>query len=59
MNEKPLQLESDAIHLAGLSGAVPVPGFGNDYERYMAAHCTPADPGRLVSLATSTRPLPR
>lgn len=58
MSEKPLHLESDAIHLGGLRGAVPVVGFDNDYERYMAAHCTPADPGRLVSLATSTKNWP-
>jgi L-alanine-DL-glutamate epimerase-like enolase superfamily enzyme len=58
MSEKPLHLEFDAIHLGGLTSALPVAGFGNDYERYMATHCSEGDAGRLVSLATSTEDWP-
>ncbi len=58
MSEKPLQLDHDAIHLGSQGAAVPVTPFENDYERYLAAHCTVADPGRLVSLGTSTKDWP-
>ncbi|MBE2248361.1 MAG: cupin domain-containing protein [Myxococcus sp.] len=58
MSEKPLNLERDAIHLGAPSTAVPVPGFEHDYEKYVAAHCSPDDPGRLVTLATSTKDWP-
>ncbi len=58
MSEKPLQLEHDAIHLGSQGAAVPISNFENDYERYVAAHCTAADPGRLVSLGTSTKDWP-
>ena len=40
-------LQSDALHLAA-AGIQPVPGFGHDYDKYMKAHCTKGDPGRLV-----------
>lgn len=49
----PLHLLNDAAHLAAPSRVVPVPGFAHDYERYLAAHCTPADAGRLVAVYES------
>ena len=51
---KTLDLAHDGIHLGDPGGAVPLPGFDNDYERYIAAHCAPGAPGRLVSMATSS-----
>lgn len=51
---KPLQLTLDAVHLDPHVGAVPLAGFDNGYDAYIAAHCRPGQPGRLISLATST-----
>jgi mannose-6-phosphate isomerase-like protein (cupin superfamily) len=53
MRVSPLHLERDAVHLDEASHAVPVRNFGHDYERYVAEHCTPGAPGRLVTLAES------
>lgn len=47
----------DAVHLDSGTGAVPIPGFKDDYDAYIAAHCATA-PGRLVSLATSEKAWP-
>lgn len=58
MSEKLYQLERDAIHLGGAGRAVPVPGFNQDYDRYMAAHCTEAEPGRLVAVHESKEDWP-
>ncbi|MBX3213990.1 MAG: cupin domain-containing protein [Labilithrix sp.] len=58
MSEKPLRLGPDAIHLGGQSAALAVRAFGNDYDGYVAAHCTPDDPGRLVSVAESAEDWP-
>lgn len=57
MNE-PLRLERDAVHLDSHVGAVPLPGFENGYDAYIAAHCAPGAPGRLVSLAVSDKHWP-
>jgi mannose-6-phosphate isomerase-like protein (cupin superfamily) len=54
----PLRLERDAVHLDSHVGVVPLPGFDHDYDSYIAAHCTHAAPGRLVSLGTSTEHWP-
>jgi hypothetical protein len=53
MRVSPLHLERDAVHLDEASHAVPVLNFGHDYERYVAEHCTPGAPGRLVTMAES------
>jgi quercetin dioxygenase-like cupin family protein len=42
--------------LDAASPAVPLPGFGFDgpaFEAYIAAHCTPGAPGRLIMIETS------
>jgi mannose-6-phosphate isomerase-like protein (cupin superfamily) len=52
MSEKALDLERDAVHLPGRS-AVAIHGFSGEYDRYLAAHCTAADPGRLVGIYES------
>ncbi len=56
----PFDLSQSPIHLSSRVGAdnpaVPLHGFGFDgpaFEAYIAAHCTPADPGRLVMIETS------
>jgi mannose-6-phosphate isomerase-like protein (cupin superfamily) len=58
MSGLPLHLERDAIHLPATRGAVALPAFGGEYERYIAAHCTAADPGRLVAIAESKESWP-
>lgn len=58
MEKRPLHLERDAIHLSHRGGVVPIPDFGHEYERYVAAHCTADDPGRLVVIAESKEDWP-
>lgn len=58
MSDSPYQLESDAIHLGGPRSAIPIPAFNNGYDRYMAAHCTEAEPGRLVGMHESKEDWP-
>ncbi|MCW5837145.1 MAG: cupin domain-containing protein [Labilithrix sp.] len=58
MTDEPLRLGRDAIHLGGPSVALALRAFGGDYDRYVAAHCTSEDPGRLVSVAESTEDWP-
>lgn len=48
-------LHGDALHLAARA-VRPVPGFDQDYERYLENHCTKDDPGRLVSIYETTAP---
>ncbi len=55
---QPINLALDALHLPAHGATAVLPEFGNDYERYIAAHCTPTDPGRLVSVATTTKDWP-
>lgn len=57
MSEKALHLERDAIHLAA-RGVAPIPDFNNEYDRYIAAHCTADDPGRLVGISESKEDWP-
>ncbi|MBL8352800.1 MAG: cupin domain-containing protein [Burkholderiaceae bacterium] len=56
----PFDLSKTPIHLGSVvdadNPAVPIQGFGFDgesYERYIARHCEPGAPGRLVMLASS------
>jgi len=56
----PYQLNETPIHLGSEVGAanpaVPLPGFGFDgpsFERYIAEHCKPGAPGRLVMVETT------
>jgi mannose-6-phosphate isomerase-like protein (cupin superfamily) len=56
----PFDLSTTPIHLASEVGpdtpAVPLPGFGFDpraFEAYIAAHCTPGAPGRLIMVETT------
>jgi mannose-6-phosphate isomerase-like protein (cupin superfamily) len=56
----PFDLSTTPIHLpsrvAPDSPAVPLYGFGFNgeaFEAYMAAHCKPGEPGRLVMVETS------
>jgi quercetin dioxygenase-like cupin family protein len=58
MSDSPYHLRRDAIHLGGPRSAAPVPAFNEDYERYMAAHCTEADPGRLIAVHESREDWP-
>lgn len=44
----PITLAEVPIHLPKESRALPVPDFQGDFDAYIARHCTPADPGRLV-----------
>lgn len=50
----PLQLGHDAIHLDSTTRAVPLPGFDHGYDAYIAAHCAPGTPGRLVTIEVSS-----
>ena len=36
------------IHLAAESRAIAVPDFAGDFDAYVARHCSPEEPGRLV-----------
>ena len=56
----PFDLSKSPIHLGSRSGAdnpaVPLPGFGFNgpaFEAYIAEHCAPGAPGRLVMIETS------
>lgn len=50
-----LDLSTDAVHLANLKPRmVAVPSFNHDYDAYEAKFCTKADPGRVLTVATST-----
>lgn len=56
----PFDLSQSPVHLGSQVGAnnpaVPLHGFGFDgpaFEAYMAAHCSPGAPGRLVMIETS------
>jgi mannose-6-phosphate isomerase-like protein (cupin superfamily) len=56
----PFDLSRSPIHLGHPDPerrhAIPIHNFGFDgpaFERYMAAHCTPSDPGRLVMIESS------
>jgi len=56
----PFDLSSTPIHLGSEAGgedsAVPLPGFGFDppaFESYIAEHCKPGAPGRLVMVETT------
>lgn len=56
----PFDLSETPIHLGSLTGpatrAVPIPGFGFDgpaFEAYMAEHCAPDAPGRLIMVEST------
>lgn len=52
----PFDLASSPIHLGSDEVAVPQPDFGFDgpaFESYIAAHCKPGAPGRLVMIETT------
>jgi len=56
----PFDLSKTPIHLPSETnaGALPLPGFGFDppaFERYIAEHCRPDAPGRLVMVEASSR----
>ena len=55
---KNLNLEHDGIHLQEPNGAVALRDFNSDYDAYIAAHCTPGAPGRLVTISTSSEDWP-
>ena len=55
----PFDLSKTPIHLDGGAGhaALPIPDFnfdGPSFERYIAQHCAPSAPGRLIMVETST-----
>lgn len=58
MSPNPIKLLQDALHLPATGSTVVLPNFNNAYDPYVAAHCTTADPGRLVTMATSTEDWP-
>jgi len=56
----PFDLSKTPIHLGSAVGkhepAVPLPGFGFDppaFEAYIAKHCSPGAPGRLIMMESS------
>lgn len=51
-------LTDTALHLSGAQRVVPLPGFAHDYDAYVAQHCTPADPGRILVQYTTTEAWP-
>lgn len=54
----PIRLSLDAIHLPAQGNTAVLPEFGNDYDGYMALYCSPEDPGRLMTLGTTTEDWP-
>jgi mannose-6-phosphate isomerase-like protein (cupin superfamily) len=58
----PLDLSRTPIHLAAdVRCVVPLPGFGFDppaFERYVAEHCPPGAPGRLMMVETTPKDWP-
>src|SRR5262249_25137049 len=60
----PFDLRRTPIHLpseASETAVVPLPDFGFDapaFERYIAEHCRPDAPGRLVMIETSPKDWP-
>ena len=58
----PFDLAKTPIHLASRvapdASAVPLPGFGFNgpaFEGYIAKHCAPGEPGRLVMIETNPK----
>lgn len=49
----PIPLEKAPIHLGAPQVVIPLLDFNEDYDRYIAAHCTADAPGRLVMWAHS------
>ncbi len=54
MTAAKLDLTHDAVHLGAALACTAIPAFNHDYDRYIAAHCTDADPGRLITIYEST-----
>ena len=59
-NTGPFDLSTSPIHIGSGGGrdslAVPIPGFGFDekaFEGYIAEHCTPGAPGRLIMVSAT------
>lgn len=47
----PLSFPSDAVHLPAAQHVLPIRGFNQNYDAFLATYCVPNDAGRLVSVA--------